>query len=192
MAQIGIFFGTDSGTTRLIAKKIAKSIKARQGEGVAAKPMNVNRATAADLLAYRALILGTPTYGEGVLPGRDNGTDEAAWVEFLPQLAGQDFSGRRVALFGLGDQEKYPTHFCDALMDLYKLFGEAGAALIGGMATDGFEFRRSRAVQDGRFVGLALDQHLQHQLTDERIEAWLDAVLPLLLEVATAPEAESA
>ncbi len=77
-------------------------------------------------------------------------------------------------------------------MDLYKLFGDAGAALIGGMATDGFEFRRSRAVQDGRFVGLALDQHLQHQLTDERIEAWLDAVLPLLLEVATAPEAESA
>lgn len=35
---------------------------------------------------------------------------------------------------------------------------------------------------DGRFVGLALDQHLQHLLTDQRIETWLDQVVPLLCE----------
>lgn len=45
---------------------------------------------------------------------------------------------------------------------------------------------------DGRFVGLALDQHLQHLLTDARIDAWLDQVLPLLLAVGEAPKAESA
>ncbi|MET0050938.1 MAG: hypothetical protein ABW095_07630 [Candidatus Thiodiazotropha sp.] len=32
MKQIGIFFGTDSGTTRLIAKKIAKNLKGRIGQ----------------------------------------------------------------------------------------------------------------------------------------------------------------
>lgn len=185
--QIGIFFGTDSGTTRLIAKKIAKAIKARLCEGRTAKPLNVNRSTGEDLLVYKALILGTPTYGEGVLPGRDNGTDEAAWLEFLPQLDGKDFTGTRIALFGLGDQEKYPTHFCDAMMDLHRLFSEAGAELVGGIDASSFEIKRSKAVVDGRFVGLALDQHLQHLLTDERIDAWLDEVLPLLLEVCDEP-----
>jgi flavodoxin I len=187
MSQIGIFFGTDSGTTRLIAKKIAKAIKARLGEGVVAKPLNVNRARADDLLAYRALVLGTPTYGEGVLPGKANDTDEAAWLEFLPQLEGKDFSGKRIALYGLGDQEKYPTHFCDAMMDLHGFFTEAGAELVGGIDTSGFEFKRSRAVIGDRFVGLALDQHLQHMLTEERIDAWLDEVLPLLSEVCELP-----
>jgi flavodoxin I len=187
MRQIGIFFGTDSGTTRLIAKKIAKAIKARLGEDAVAKPLNVNRASADDLLAFKALILGTPTYGEGLLPGKANDTDEAAWLEFLPQLDGKDFSGTRIALFGLGDQEKYPTHFCDAMMDLHSLFSKAGAQMLGGIDTGGFEFKRSRAVVDGRFVGLALDQHLQSLLTDARIDAWLDEVLPLLLEVCETP-----
>jgi flavodoxin I len=192
MSQIGIFFGTDSGTTRLIAKKIAKQIKSRLGDGVVAKPLNVNRAEAADLLGYRALILGTPTYGEGVLPGRDNDTDEAAWLEFLPKLDGADFSGTRIALFGLGDQEKYPTHFCDAMMELHRIFSAAGAELVGGIDVTGFEFKRSAAVVDGRFIGLALDQHLQHLLTDARIDAWLDEVLPLLLAVCAEPEATTA
>jgi flavodoxin I len=192
MSQIGIFFGTDSGTTRLIAKKIAKQIKSRLGDGVVAKPLNVNRAEATDLLGYRALILGTPTYGEGVLPGRDNDTDEAAWLEFLPKLDGADFSGTRIALFGLGDQEKYPTHFCDAMMELHRIFSAAGAELVGGIDVTGFEFKRSAAVVDGRFIGLALDQHLQHLLTDARIDAWLDEVLPLLLAVCAEPEATTA
>ena len=63
MTKIGIFFGTDSGTTRLIAKRIAKSLSKRLGEDRVAKPLNVNRIEPEDLLAYRALILGTPTYG---------------------------------------------------------------------------------------------------------------------------------
>ena len=61
MAQIGIFFGTDSGTTRLIAKKIAKKLKLRLGDEAVAKPLNVNRATPDDLLAHSSLIMGTPT-----------------------------------------------------------------------------------------------------------------------------------
>jgi len=186
MHPIGIFFGTDSGTTRLIAKKLAKAIKARLGDGAVAKPLNVNRASADDLLAYKALILGTPTYGEGVLPGKAHDTDEAAWLEFLPQLEGQDFSGTRIALFGLGDQERYPTHFCDALRDLHTLFTKAGADLIGDTDASGYAFKRSRALIDGRFVGLALDQHAQPRLTDARIEAWLDAILPQLLAVEAA------
>ncbi len=180
MKQIGIFFGTDSGTTRLIAKKIAKNLKGRIGEDKVGKPLNVNRVSADDLLACSALILGTPTYGEGVLPGLASKNREASWLEFLPGLEGCDFTGKRVALFGLGDQEQYPEHFLSAMMDLYECFAAAGAELVGSSTTEGFEFTRSRAVVDGRFIGLALDQHLQHLLTDARIDTWLDEITPLL------------
>ena len=187
MQKIGIFFGTDSGTTRLIAKKIARNLKNRLGEHVAAKPVNVNRIEADQLFAYRALILGTPTYGDGQLPGKENGTDESSWTEFLPTLEGRDFSGIRIALYGLGDQETYPTHFVDAMMPLYRFFSEAGAELVGGSDIESYQFKHSKAVVEGRFVGLALDQHLQHLLTDQRIDAWLDEVLPRLLDEMTSP-----
>jgi flavodoxin I len=64
MQQIGIFFGTETGTTRLVAKKI----QARLGDAMAAKPLNVNRIEPAQLLAHDALILGTPSYGVGQIP----------------------------------------------------------------------------------------------------------------------------
>jgi flavodoxin I len=180
MKKIGIFFGTDSGTTRLIAKKISKNLQKRVAHQVVAKPLNVNRADAGDLLAYQSLILGTPTYGEGLLPGKGSNNSEESWLEFLPKLKGKDFSGIRIALFGLGDQEQYPGHFLDAMMDLYEFFVAAGAEIVGGCSTEGYQFTHSRAVLHDRFVGLALDQHLQQLLTEARIDAWLDEVTPLL------------
>jgi len=180
MSTIGIFFGTDSGSTRLVAKKIAKQLEKRLGKGVVAKPVNVARAAPDDLLGYRCLILGTPTYGDGLLPGKAADLDEESWAEFLVGLEGRDFGGVTIALFGLGDQETYPKNFVDGMRHLYDFFTAAGARLVGGCGTEGYELKRSKAIIDGRFVGLALDQHLQHLLTDGRIAAWLDELLPQL------------
>lgn len=189
MDAIGIFFGTDSGTTRLIAKKIARALKKRVGDEHVGRPININRATPEELMAYPALILGTPTYAEGALPGKDSRCNEESWLEFLPHLMGQDFSGKRIALYGLGDQEEYPKTFLDGMRELHDFFAEAGAEMIGSSPVEGFKFKASRAVVDDQFVGLALDQHLQHLLTDRRIEAWLDTVAPLLMETIAEPAA---
>lgn len=187
MQTTGIFFGTDSGTTRLIAKKIARALKKRVGDSPVAKPVNINRATSGDLLQYDSLILGTPTYGEGVLPGKASRNSEESWLEFLSVLTDEDFSGKRIALYGLGDQEEYPETFLDGMRDLYDAFADAGATLVGTSPIDGFDFQGSRAMKGGQFIGLALDQHLQHLLTDQRIEDWLDIVVPLLFEHAPKP-----
>lgn len=48
--------------------------------------------------------------------------------------------------------------------------------------SNGYEFRRSRAVVNGRFMDLALDQHLQHLFTDQHIDCRPDEVLPLLID----------
>jgi flavodoxin I len=91
-------------------------------------------------------------------------------------------SDKRIALYGLGDQESYPDHFADGLMHLYSILDKAGAKMIGGCGTEDFEFNHSLSVVDGRFVGLVLDQHLQHLLTDQRIDVWLDEIMPLMFD----------
>ena len=176
--KIGVFFGTETGTTRLIAKKIQKLL----GDDLASKPLNVNRITPADMLQYDALILGTPSYGNAEVPGRSVGGLEANWEEFLAQFDKPDFTGKRIALFGLGAQERYPERFASSLIRLHEVFKGYGAELVGSWSTDGYIFEQSAAVVDGRFVGLVIDQRTQSMQTDDRIDRWLALVKPLLLE----------
>lgn len=178
MDKIGIFFGTDSGTTRLMAKKLAKKL----GDGLTSKPLNINRASLDDIMQYDALVFGTPTYGDGQMPGVSTGVKDGSWEEFAPQLAGVDMRGKTVALYGLGNQEKYPDQFADGLFQLYSLFSATGATLIGDWSTEGYSFNQSKAVVDDRFVGLVIDNHLQGLQTEERLDTWVEIIKPQLLQ----------
>lgn len=187
MNKIGIFFGTDSGTTRLIAKKMAKVL----GD-VASKPLNVNRITVDEMLQYDSLILGTPSYGEGQLPGLSLGIKGGSWEEFIPQLEGADLSGKRIALYGLGNQDKYTDRFADSLFCLYEKLCALGAKPIGPWPVDDYTFEHSKSVIDGQFVGLILDQQNQALLTDARMKSWLDQISPELIENLSLDEPELA
>ncbi|MCC9606154.1 flavodoxin [Blastopirellula sp. JC732] len=182
MNKVGLFFGTDSGTTRLIGKKIAKLL----GADLVDKPLNINRATIDDLLQYDVLILGTATYGAGELPGVANNAKDGSWIEFLPQLAGADFTGKTVALYGLGDQEKYGDRFVNGMAKLYRIFKDLGATIVGEWSAEGYTFTGSDAVLDGKFVGLAIDNNSQGMLTDARLSEWTAAVKPQLEAALTA------
>jgi flavodoxin I len=171
MAKVGIFFGTDTGNTRKVAKNIAKQL----GD-VAGKPDNIKNVSVDDLLAYDVLILGSPTYGDGELPGLTAGTSTESWEEFLPNLSGADFSGKTIALYGLGDQAGYPANFVDAIGMLYDAFADCGAQFIGFTSTEGYEFDRSKAVLDDQFVGLVLDEDNQKELTEGRLSDWLKQI----------------
>ncbi len=176
MAKIGIFFGTDTGRTRLIARQIAKKL----GED-ADPPVNIGRTTLADFLAYDALIVGSPTLGDGMLPGESTGLNQPSWEEFLPQLADADLTGKTIAIYGLGDQKKYPDEFVDAIGILHDAFADLGARLIGRWPTAGYDFAASKAVDGDEFLGLAIDQHHQGMLTESRIDTWLSQIKPELL-----------
>ena len=169
MAQIGVFFGTNTGRSR----KVAKLIKKSYSDEIMADPVNVNRTTPEDFLAYSYLILGTPTLGDGLLPGLSADCEQESWEEFLLKLENQDFTGKTIALYGLGDQVGYGHEFVDALLELHTFFADRGAKLVGTWTTEGYEFEHSQAVVDGQFLGLALDLDNQANLTDERIDLWL-------------------
>ena len=178
MQKIGMFFGTETGTTRLVAKKLHKLL----GADIADKPINVNRITNDDLLQYDALVLGTPSYGVGDIPGLAAGCLERNWGEFLEGFGTPDLSGKTIAMFGLGAQERYSERFCSSLIALYDVFKGLGTAMIGDWPTEGYEFEHSASVIGDKFVGLVIDQRTQSMYTDERLAKWIEQIKPLLLD----------
>ena len=91
-------------------------------------------------------------------------------------------SDKLVAIYGLGNQEKYSAHFADALMQVYDVLAKQGANIIGDWSTEGYDFEQSRAVLNGRFVGLGIDHAFQGLLTDTRISQWLEQIKPAMME----------
>jgi flavodoxin fldA len=83
-----------------------------------------------------------------------------------------DLKGKKVAIFGLGDQKNYPDNFVDGMGILADAFQKAGAELVGFTSTDGYTFNQSRAVRGEKFCGLVIDQENQAQLTSKRIADW--------------------
>jgi len=176
MAKIALFYDTDTGNTRKVAKMINKLFD--EGE---LEMKSVTKIEPADFERFSAFILGTPTLGEGELPEN--------WQAFLPSLEGMDLSGKTFALFGLGDQEEYGHEFVDGLGLLFEELEELGASFVGDWPLEGYEFDISRAEIDDRFVGLVLDQDNQSGLTPDRVETWVEQIRPALRKASAGAEA---
>ncbi len=165
MAAIGLFFGTQTGQTEMIAEQIQGAL----GKGNV-DLVDVAKASPEDLSAYSYLILGCPTWNSGEL--------QADWDSFLPELDDLDLSGKTVACFGLGDQIGYADYFLDAMGMIAEKVLERGGTLVGQWSLDGYDFSESKAVMDGKFVGLAIDEDNQSDLTASRIQAWAQQLKP--------------
>lgn len=160
--KTGIFYGSTTGNTENAAKLICTLI-----DGSKVTP--IEDAVKADLEACDLLILGASTWGLGDL--------QDDWADSLDSLRHANLKGKKVALFGLGDQESYPGTFVDGIKDLHDASVEAGAAIVGRWSADGYEFQDSAAFVEGQFLGLPLDEENQAELTDERIHIWVDQIL---------------
>jgi len=161
MATIGLFYGSSMGNTKDAALQIQA---AWGGDEVAVG--NIAGVTADDLEKFDLLILGTSTWGFG------DWQDD--WAGARDELGKVNWQGRRVALFGLGDQYGYADTFVDAMGLLYEMLTEQGAQVIGAWAGQDYDFESSCAHRDGCFVGLALDADNQAELTAPRIQQWIE------------------
>ncbi len=164
MAITGIFFGSDTGNTENIAKMIQKQL----GKDVA-DVHDIAKSSKEDLEASDILLLGIPTwyYGEA----------QCDWDDFFPTLEEIDFNGKLVALFGCGDQEDYAEYFCDALGTIRDIIEPRGATIVGHWPTAGYHFEASKGLaDDDHFVGLAIDEDRQPELTAERVEKWVKQI----------------
>ena len=158
--KIGLFYSFSAIKTHQQAKKIAKGFGEDSVEEFDAMTMQP-----ADLQKYDNIIMGIPTWFDGELP--------SYWDELIPGLSQEAFAGKKIALFGGGDQKGYPENFVDGLGIMASFLESRGAKIVGFTSVDGYTFERSKAVRGNKFVGLALDIENQHGLTTERIENWV-------------------
>ncbi len=130
--------------------------------------VNAEDITEEVFLSYDHIIMGVATWFDGELPN--------FWDEFVPALEDLDMKGKKIALFGLGDQKGYPENFLDGVGIMAEIMDGQGANLVGFTSTEGYEFESSRAVFEGQFAGLAIDYENQSFKNKERVAAWVQQI----------------
>lgn len=99
MANIGLFYGTQTGNTQTIAELIQKEFG---GESVV-DLHDIASAEPSDFAPYPYLIVGCPTWNVGEL--------QSDWEGFSDELDAIASEGKKVAYFGAGDQVGYAENF---------------------------------------------------------------------------------
>ncbi|MCF8366462.1 MAG: flavodoxin [Bacteroidales bacterium] len=126
-----------------------------------------------DLNDYSLIIVGGSTVGADHW---EKATKNNFWHSFFTKIKQANHTGKPIAIFGLGDQILYPDHFVDGMKLIKDEIEGCGARLIGKWPTEGYEFTNSDSIEDNMFLGLALDEDQQPELTDERIKNWVQQI----------------
>lgn len=159
MKKIGLFYSFNTNKTAQVAKKILENFNEKDIESV-----NAEEVTEEQFTAYDNLILGCPTWFDGELPNY--------WDEFVPAMEELDLKGKKVAIYGNGDQKGYPENFCDAVGIMAKKLEDLGATIVGFTSTKGYTYESSNAERGDQFCGLAIDFENQAKLNPARIKDW--------------------
>ncbi len=158
MKNVGVIFGSTTGTCEELAGKIAAKIG---GEVI-----NVTDVTKEQIESFDVLLLGSSTWGVGEL--------QDDWYDGVKLLKESNLAGKMVSFFGCGDVMSFGDTFCDAMGIIYDEIADSGCTFVGQMPTDGYNYDASAAEKDGVLVGVALDDMNEGNKTSERIAAWID------------------
>lgn len=140
--SVGLYYSTSTGNTETVAGYIA--------EAAGVDIEDIGDASDDEITGHDGLIVGAPTWHTGADEQR-SGTSWDDWLyDTLPNL---DVSGKKVAIFGVGDQQSYSDNFCDAAGELYDLFKAKGCEIYGLTSQEGYDHVESKAVVDGKFCG---------------------------------------
>ena len=157
--KIGLFYGTTSAATQEVADLIQEQMSDCEIEVFDVYEQDLNK-----MSEFDKIIIGCPTWDIGLL--------QEDWRSKFDELDSIDFSNKKVAYFGCGDQHVYSGTFLDALGTLEEKITAKGGSTIGLWPVDGYSFDYSKAQKDDKFVGLGIDNDNEPELTEERVEAW--------------------
>jgi flavodoxin I len=161
MSKTAIIYSFNTKKTGKIAAQIQEGFHDETIEMV-----NAEDITEEKFLSLDHMILGVPTWFDGELPNY--------WDEFVPALEDMDLKGKKIALFGLGDQKGYSENFLDGVGIMAEILESRGATLVGFTSAEGYEFEASRALRDKHFLGLAIDYENQGSMNKQRVAGWIE------------------
>lgn len=158
MSKVTVIYGSTTGVTETIAQKIAAYFSC--------EAINITSA-APDSLAADLIILGTSTWGFGELQDDWAGAGSAL-------LEQSNLSGKKVAVFGVGDSVTFADTFCDGIAILVELAQAKGATNIGAFPASEYAASiTSRVISGEQLLGLPLDETNEPEQTTPRLEKWL-------------------
>ena len=163
MNKTAIIYSFNTKKTGKVAERIKEAFNDEMVEMV-----NAEEISEALFMSFDQIIMGVPTWFDGELPNY--------WDEFVPALEDLDLSGKKVALYGLGDQKGYPENFVDGMGLMAKILEKSDATLVGFTSVEGYEFESSLAKRGDQFAGLAIDYENQGSMNKERIAAWVESL----------------
>jgi len=169
MNKIAIFFGPANGSVHRVARLVASKIGNEKTQLV-----HVKNATAEDLKKYDKIIFGISTVGKETWDMKFGNTD---WAKFMTHVYDFDFTGKKVAIFGLGDHITYAYHFVNTMGSLARIVIQNGGTLIGKVSPEGYTFQDSEALEKGEFLGLPVDEDFEPELTEMRVSNWVQKIL---------------
>tara|TARA_R100000541_G_scaffold9401_6_gene17016 strand:- start:910 stop:1410 length:501 start_codon:yes stop_codon:yes gene_type:complete len=156
-----IIYGSDTGNTEFVTGLLSVLLDS-------SNIITVDELDKNDWKSNELYILGIPTWYDGEL--------QSDWEDYLDTFKEVDFTGKKVAVFGLGDQVGYAEWFCDGVGILAEIIEKNGGKVIGNWSTEGYEFEASKAVMNtnNTFFGLCLDEDNQPELTEKRLAKWVE------------------
>lgn len=166
MGNLAIFFGPEGGSVNRVAKLLASKL-----ENLNPDLILINEATADDLARYDTIIFGISTIGRDTWDQKFGNID---WSRFMPIVSSFDFTGKKVAVFGLGDHITYAYHFVNSMGILAKVIVKNGGQLFGKVSAEGYDFQDSEALEGGLFMGLPVDEDFEPELTEGRLNIWVE------------------
>lgn len=159
--RYGVFFGSTTGNTETVAEAIGELL----GDSVEFV-QEISGASVEQFQSVDVVLCGASTWDIGEL--------QYDWADFLPTLEGIDLSGKAIGFFAMGDAMGYPYNYLDCLGEIWDTLKDSKAMLIGKWPTEGYSFDESRGViEPGWFLGLALDEDNESDLTEERTKKWV-------------------
>lgn len=166
MKKTLLLYWAPDGSVEHVAKAICEQIGTEKVEISDVASFNIQQ-----LGNYTNLLLGSATIGAE--DWRD-ANDNNKWNEFFVKTQGIDFSNKKIAAFGLGNQILYPEHFVDSLGYMKEEVENHGGMLLGQWPAKDYKYTESEGEKDGFFYGLALDEDHQAEYSSSRIKAWIE------------------
>ena len=164
MKKTVLVYWPKKGNVENTAAKIAAHFEKNAIDVFTISELDVNKLANYDLIIFGGSTIGADNWED---------THTTKWYTFFDELKKQDLAGKTAAIYGLGDQILYPEHFVDGMAIIRDELVSAGAKVIGKWPVDGYEHTGSKSEQDGYFIGLALDDDHQSELSNERVDKWV-------------------
>ena len=167
--KVKLIYGTDTGNTEaVIDNHLLNQLEDNDFE---VETLQVDVISSEIWKNNERFILGIPTWYDGEL--------QSSWEDYFELFKEVDFTGKTVAIFGLGDQIGYEEWFCDGIGILSKVILDNGGKVIGYTEKDdSYELDETpkSLVDENTFYGLCLDEDNQDELTEDRVTNWVSKI----------------